>query len=258
MRVVITMTSWTKRIQYVAKSIFRFIKSQTVKPDIFYLWLAEEEFPNKEDDLPEDLLLVCEGLNVKICWTKDNEYCFKRWYVYPKHYNDIVISIDDDPIYPNNLIAELLKYNSKYPNTILNIPALGYRRKYNGSIHNDMNFHHNTEPDFVYSFCGQCLIPPKCFPLEAFTPEMNAVRKKICPVCDESWFNPFFVYNGVKQFHIENMKIEDSSFSMDNALWPKFNEGGPINKRDKQLYEVLKAFPEIMDKWKKVFPEYKC
>ena len=42
------MTSWTKRINCVARSIYYFMKTQTVKPDLFYLWLAEEEFPNKE------------------------------------------------------------------------------------------------------------------------------------------------------------------------------------------------------------------
>ena len=96
MKIVITMTSWTKRIQYVAKTIYYFLKTQTVKPDMFYLWLAEDEFPNKEKDLPEDLLTICSVFNVQIKWTKYNEYAFKRWYVYPKHNDDLVISIDDD------------------------------------------------------------------------------------------------------------------------------------------------------------------
>jgi len=54
MKTIVTMTSWTKRIHCVDKSIYTFFKTQMEKPDIFYLWLAIEEFPNKEKDLPEE------------------------------------------------------------------------------------------------------------------------------------------------------------------------------------------------------------
>lgn len=256
MKIIITMTSYPKRIQYVGKAIFRFFKTQTVKPDVFYLWLAEAEFPNKEKDLPEDLITICSAFNVKIKWTKENEYCFKRWYIYPEHYEDFVISIDDDPIYQSNLIELALKYNAIFPNTVFAIPNIGYRRVYKNSIHNDMNFHNSDKPDFQFAFCGQCIIPPKCFPMNGFTDEMNKIRKQICPICDECWFNPWFVLNGIKQYHIKEMNVKDSDFSMKDALWPKFNEGGAINKRDKQLYEVLKYFPNLMKKWKEIFPGY--
>jgi hypothetical protein len=58
MKTVITMTTWSKRIQFTARAIYRFLKTQIVKPDLFYLWLAEEEFPNREADLPENLLAI--------------------------------------------------------------------------------------------------------------------------------------------------------------------------------------------------------
>ena len=252
------MTSYPGRIKYVAKAIYRFIKTQTVKPDYFYLWLAEQEFPNKEKDLPEDLLLICEALDVKICWTKENEYCFKRWYIYPTHFNDYVFSIDDDNIYQKDLIEQCLKINKEFPNTIITIPNLGYCRIYRNSIHNEQIFFNSDEPDYRFSFCGQCFIPPGCFPLNGFTPELNKIRKEICPVCDESWFNPWLIYNGVKSYHPKQLKAIDSSYSNTNALWRKFNEGGRLNKRDKQLYIVLNNFPTLMSKWKETFPTYKC
>ena len=62
MQTIVTMTSWSGRIEHVGSSIFRFFKTQTKLPDIFYLWLSEEEFPNKENDLPKDLLLTINFL----------------------------------------------------------------------------------------------------------------------------------------------------------------------------------------------------
>ena len=49
--IVVTMTSWKKRIDYVSISILSLLK-QTVKPRSIELNLSEEEFPNKENDLP--------------------------------------------------------------------------------------------------------------------------------------------------------------------------------------------------------------
>ena len=119
MKIVLTMTSWVKRINHVAKSIYRFLQTQTIKPDYCYLWLAEEEFPNRENDLPHELLLVCEALNVRICWTKYNEYAFKRWYVYPKHNDDLVISIDDDNAISIFFLKSLNSFIIKYISSAL-------------------------------------------------------------------------------------------------------------------------------------------
>ena len=87
------MTSWKGRIKFVGRAIFYFLSKQTIKPDLFYLWLSEEEFPKKEKELPEDLLLICNQFKIKIQWIKQNEFCFKRWYIYPKHWEDFVPQI---------------------------------------------------------------------------------------------------------------------------------------------------------------------
>ena len=78
-QVVITMTSWKGRIHVVGKCIYYFFTRQTEKPDVFYLWLSVEEFPNRENDLPADLLAVIDAFGVRLCWTETNEYIYKRW-----------------------------------------------------------------------------------------------------------------------------------------------------------------------------------
>jgi hypothetical protein len=54
-KVVVTMTSWTKRIGNCRQVVEAILKN-TVKPDAVYLNLAVVEFPNKEADLPKDLV----------------------------------------------------------------------------------------------------------------------------------------------------------------------------------------------------------
>ena len=117
MKTVVTMTSYPKRINAVAEFIYIFFNTQTVKPDYFYLWLSEEEFPKKELSLPVELVRVCRYFNVCIRWVPYNDGCTKRWNVYPTHYNDIVVAIDEDNIYDFHLIEQMQSY-SKSTNTI--------------------------------------------------------------------------------------------------------------------------------------------
>ena len=56
MKTVVTLTSWKNRIKYLYNFLYIFYKTQKELPDIFYVWLSTEEFPNKEKDLDEKLV----------------------------------------------------------------------------------------------------------------------------------------------------------------------------------------------------------
>lgn len=262
MKTVITMTSWTKRIQYVGKAIYRFLSSQTVKPDLFYLWLAEEEFPNKEKDLPEDLLLVCKSFNVKICWTKDNEYCFKRWYVYPKHYEDLVISIDDDMFYDIKTIETVINEYKNNP-----IPAVLHYNGSGGIVKITNGIHYTpTNKKIKISvknyFMGQCAFTPHSFPLETLEKNIIKIRKNICPKCDESFLHPFLIKNDIPIIFISGLIHKEDSEKQDVAIRNDIHYN-PINinnknytKADLYKFTVLKTIPILKEKWQKEFPNY--
>ena len=55
MLIVVCMTSWIKRINNV-KPVVENVMKNTVQPDRLYLNLSVEEFPNKEFDLPKNLV----------------------------------------------------------------------------------------------------------------------------------------------------------------------------------------------------------
>ena len=120
--VVITMTSWKKRINDVSKTIYSLLRN-TYKPRSIELNLAEEEFPLKEKELPEDLLLLKnEGL-VNINWCYRNVKTFKK--VLPtvlKYYNEkdlLIMSADDDVEYQPDIIEKFVELHKKNPDAFI-------------------------------------------------------------------------------------------------------------------------------------------
>jgi hypothetical protein len=127
MKTVVTLTSWKNRIKYLHDFLFVFFKTQLEKPDIFYIWLSIDEFPNKEKDLDDKLVKFISDHNINLMWLNGNDTVFKRWNVFPKHLNDIVISIDDDRVYPFDLISDAKQVKS---GTIQNLMYLEKERYY--------------------------------------------------------------------------------------------------------------------------------
>ena len=114
--VIISMTSWPKRIQNVAVVIMSLLKN-IISPDLIELNLSLDEFPNKEKDLPQNLLLVVNNYtNISINWVEGNTGVFKKIIPTLKKYygNDYYLfSCDDDYIYREDYIQIMLGYMRK-------------------------------------------------------------------------------------------------------------------------------------------------
>lgn len=124
------MTSWPKRINNVSKVIYS-ILNQTVKPDNVELNLSLEEFPNREDDLPDDLKIIVDNNLVNINWVEKNTKVFKKIRPTLKKYANedfYILSIDDDGLYKNTYIETMIKQLANYDYYCLidNEKVIGY------------------------------------------------------------------------------------------------------------------------------------
>ena len=135
------MTSWVNRIHCVAPVLKMFLNN-TRKPDIVFLSLSLEEFPNREQSLPKKLLDEVESSNgvVRLNWVPGpNTKPWKK--VFPiLHYlddDDLIILADDDLLPQNNLVeTRVNEFNEQcgrfaitgggcYKNTHIDIDLLG-------------------------------------------------------------------------------------------------------------------------------------
>lgn len=114
--IILSLTSHPKRINIVHLTIESLLK-QTLKIDKIILYLGETEFPNKENDLPKELLLLCKN-NFEIKWCKDIKSYKKLIYALKEYKDSIIITVDDDCIYDENMALNLYSSYLDYPNCI--------------------------------------------------------------------------------------------------------------------------------------------
>ena len=114
--IILSLTSHPGRIKVVHLTVKTLLR-QTLKPKTVILWLASDQFPGGEKELPKKLLgLKKYGLEIRFC---DNLYSHKKYYYAMKEYpNNKIITADDDVFYPENLVENLSKLSEKYPNTV--------------------------------------------------------------------------------------------------------------------------------------------
>ena len=107
--IVVCMTSWVKRIKNV-KYVVENIMEGTLQPDRLYLSLSVEEFPNRESDLPKDLVdYFNSDERLIINWVEGkNTKTMKKVFPVLNYLedDDIILPVDDDIMYPKDYIEK--------------------------------------------------------------------------------------------------------------------------------------------------------
>ncbi|WP_407497744.1 glycosyltransferase [Acinetobacter baumannii] len=188
---IVSVTTFPKRINkiwIVIESILR----QTLQPKLVVLTLSKLQFSSKEL-LPANLLrLEKEGV-LEIIWTDDDLRSHKKYYYVMKKYpNDIIVTVDDDIIYDDNLLKCLWEFHVQYPKSIIaNNACLKKTRNYNNWENLKYEFH-SPSYNIMPIGCGGVLYPPKSLPMTVFD---KVAIKEYCPLADDIWLNVMSVLN---------------------------------------------------------------
>ena len=116
-RIIISLTSWPKRIANVA-TVIGSLLNQKLMPDLIELNLSLEEFHEKEKNLPEELIdLIKNNSQIEINWIEGNDGVFKK--IIPtlkKFYGEeyYLLSVDDDYIYRNDYVELMVNYINSF------------------------------------------------------------------------------------------------------------------------------------------------
>lgn len=239
-RIVVSMTSFPARIGAVGSVIDQMLL-QTVKPDEVVLWLSKEQFPEREKELPENLLEY-KKYGVKIEWCDGDIKAYKKFIPALKKYpDDLIIIIDDDLIYPIDLVEKLYEAHKQFPESIIasRVHEIGIDengkiakyRKWKKQIGQDT---YKVRDDWFFTGGAGTLLPPHVFGAEIFNEETIL---ELCPWADDIWLNIHAAMNHVPIVNIAaNNKLARIDVTQEECLQDINQQKNDIQLKNLAVY----------------------
>lgn len=107
-RIIVSLTSYKERIEGLPKTLDS-IFTQTTPPDLVVLNLAYGETVSPK------MQTYFKERQIEVNYVKDTKVYKKIIPTLQRYPDDIVVCIDDDWVYPEGMIEELLAFHKKYP-----------------------------------------------------------------------------------------------------------------------------------------------
>ncbi|MCD8190927.1 MAG: glycosyltransferase [Clostridiales bacterium] len=122
-RLIVSLTSFPARIHCVAAAL-ESIYNQNRQADLVVLYLAEQQFPEREAELPEELLALVADGKLEIRWCPDDLRPHKKYYYVMQEFpEELIVTIDDDLQYDKTMLESLYRSYLLYPNAVSTVRA---------------------------------------------------------------------------------------------------------------------------------------
>lgn len=249
--VIVTLTSFPERLYNLHYTLYSLL-TQSFKPDEVVLWLSVDEFPNKEKDIPNNVLnFKNNGLTIK--WCDDIKSYKKLIPALNECPNDILVTADDDIFYPTDWLKNLYEDHLDYPNEIICC------RCHKVVLNSDNTFAPFNEWDHIYeawdpsylvfSTSGAgALYPPNSLFCDVTNVELF---QKLCYWNDDMWFWAMSVLNKTKTRLIEETlnfppyvnPAKDAGITNEKVLW-HYNKHGAYND---DLDNIMQYYPNFLE-----------
>lgn len=195
---IVSFTSYGHRIlksHITAASLLR----QHLKPQKVVLWLAHGEKPS-----PKLEKLYARGLEIQYC---DDLRSYKKLIPALQYYPDsIIVTADDDIIYPPNWLAKLYACHQDNPQAVCCHRGHQITKNDNNEVkpYNDWNWciTKNQNPFLIFpSGAGGILYPPQSLHKEVLN---IAALKELAPYADDIWFKAMSLMQGTPCSIVQN------------------------------------------------------
>lgn len=240
---IVSLTSYPKRIKYVFYTICSLL-NQTIIPNKIILVLSIEEFPQKEKNLPKNLMNFDKEI-FEILWVKENIKSYKKYfYTMQWHPNSICITVDDDIIYQRDTIENLLNCYKKNPTSISALCTnkllinKGKILDYNKAIQCYDNEICIPRFDLIAIGFAGILYPPSILPKESFN--LNLIQK-CAPLADDLWLKFTELLNHTPVACAAKYKDPIIIIPSQSTALNKINQ----TQNDIQMQNILKEFQNV-------------
>lgn len=202
--VIVSLTSFPARINTVYLTIDT-ILNQSIVPKKVILWLADSQFPNRENDLPINLLnLKKKGLIID--WCEDIRSYKKLIPTLQQYPEDIIVTADDDVYYDPAWLERLYNAYQKYHTSGNYIYCHRVTKFF--SVENEWHIISASKSVYPYptylhklTGVGGVLYPPHSLDADVLRKDLFM---NMAPTNDDIWFWCMAIKNNYRIMQIEN------------------------------------------------------
>lgn len=244
-RVIVSLTSYPKRIGMV-NQVVETLLHQTMKPDMIVLWLAGSQFPNREQELPEQLTSLLSNC-FQIRWTEDIRSYKKLIPALEVFQDDIIITVDDDLLVMPEIVERLVRGYRKHPGCIQchRVTTVDYQSMDEITVTPDA-LQVYPAPTYLHKLSGGagCLYPPHSLHPDVLRKELFM---QLAPTSDDIWFWMMGALNGYKVNVVEGNlpRLHYIPGTQEDALWKQNDQGEKLFFV--HLRNILRYYPILQD-----------
>ena len=249
-KLIVSLTSFPERLYDIHFCIYS-ILNQTIKPDEIILWLATNQFPNGEKDIPQDVSNL-KKFGLKIKWYDDIKSYKKLIPALEEYPNDLIITADDDLFYPKNWLESLYEEHKQNPNYIIcqRSRKISFNKDSSFKSYDEWKFNDGEIKESFFNFSTNgagSLFPPHSLYSDVFNKKLF---EKLCPNADDIWIWAMAVLNRTKIKGVKDNMTKLTYVNLareldiinEKTLYSSNVGGG----NDLQLKNILDYYPDIM------------
>lgn len=243
-RVIISLTSYGRRVKATLPYALVSLLRQTYRPDAIIVWLDKDEW--NDNSLPPIIKqLQTKGISIKYC---DNLKSFKKLIPAINEYpTDLIVTFDDDLFYNKSTLKELIDAHRAHPNSI--VASRAHKMKFDDSGHilsydewiHDID---NALGDYLLPLGGEGVVYKSTL---LHSDVCNAdLFMSLAPNADDVWFYFMSYLLGTPKYVINNngkhsipVDLFYQYFNRKSALmWRNCGEG----QNDKQIESIMNYY----------------
>ncbi|TGD75667.1 hypothetical protein E4634_01915 [Mangrovimicrobium sediminis] len=239
----VTLTTYAHRIHSV-HLVIESLLQQTVKPDRIILWLAEEEF--RDQPVPVILALQqARGLQIEYC---EELRSYKK--IIPallRYPDDILVTVDDDVIYPHDHIERLYLAYSRAPETIHCGRAHLITRHSDGTPapYARWEYEHQQSAESLLvcpTGCGGVIYTAASFDREVTNVEAFT---ELAPSADDLWLKAMSLRCSTPCRLMDFARPFDHYLKVPDIRGDSLKYANHRSENDRQFRRILEAYPDI-------------
>lgn len=206
--------------------------------------MAQGEFPNRENNLPKNLLLLSKK-GLTIYFYNKNIRSYKKLIPTLKKYpNKIIITIDDDIIYEKDMVEKLYKSFLQHPNDIQahRITKFIYKSGKFKTIAGGRYYYKNCSFLNKLTGVGGVLYPPNCFYKDILNEKLFMT---LAPTNDDQWFWIQAILNNIRVRVVKkpNINLHYIKNTQEFALSRKNDNGPKLFWKD--FHNLISYYPKL-------------